>query len=83
MTVDLKQKEYLTTNDLVDFFGVTRQAIGYFRELKRDPLPFYRVRMQLKDGSESNRSIIRFSYWDVKAWIERKKVKQHDPDTLK
>ena len=75
---DLTQKEYLSTNDLVDYLGVTRQAIQYFREQKYDPLPFYRVRMQLRDGSESNRSIIRFSYWDVKAWIERRKVKHRD-----
>lgn len=71
---DLAQKDYLTTNDLVTYFGVTRQAIQQFRELVKDPLPFYRVRMELKDGSESKRSIIRFSYFDVRAWIERRRV---------
>ena len=75
---DLTQKEYLNTNDLVDYLGVTRQAIQQFREQKYDPLPFYRVRMQLRDGSESQRSIIRFSYRDVKSWMERRKVKHRD-----
>ena len=75
---DLAQKEYLSTNDLVEFLGVTRQAIQQFREQKYDPLPFYLVKMQLKDGTESNRSIIRFSYKDVKSWIERRKVKRND-----
>lgn len=71
MTVDLTQKEYLTTKDLVEYLGVTRQAIQQFRELKYDPLPFYRV------GSH-----IRFSYWDVKSWIERRKVKRVNPGSL-
>ena len=79
---DLAQKEYLTTNDLVDYLGVTRQAIQQFREQKYDPLPFYLVKMQLKDGTESNRNIVRFSYWDVKAWIERRKVKRYNPGAV-
>ena len=69
---DFPKKEYLTTKDLVEFLGVTRQAIQYFREQKRDPLPCYKVGFH-----------IRFSYWDVKAWVERRKVKRHNLGAVK
>ena len=68
----LQDKEYLTTTDLVEYLGVTRQAIQQFRELRRDPLPYYKVEYH-----------IRFSYWDVRAWVERRKVKRYNPGAVK
>ena len=68
---NLADKEFLTTNDLSEFLGVTRQAVQHFRELKYNPLPYYKV------GAH-----IRFSYWDVRAWIERQRVKRHNPGKI-
>ena len=63
---NLADKEFLTTNDLAEFLGVTRQAVQHFRELKYNPLPYYKV------GAH-----IRFSYGDVRAGVERQRVKSH------
>ena len=79
MTAELPKKEYLTTTDLVGFLGVTRQAIQQFRELSRDPLPCIRIYPEKKDGSTSKRGLIRFSYLQVKAWMDRRSVYNSGP----
>ena len=60
---ELQKKSYLTTRDLSKWFGVTRQGIASWRNQSKDPLPYYRFGVH-----------IRFTYWDVRSWMERRRV---------
>jgi|TARA_Y100000034_G_C6897815_1_gene414366 predicted DNA-binding transcriptional regulator AlpA len=67
MRIEMTEEKLITTRELCDRLGVTRQAVYKWRRLKGNPMPV------AVNNTDKNGKTIRYLYSDVVEWLNGSK----------